>query len=65
MKTILNISISFLLGHNSCCGETHLGTEVTVGLSDRESQALIVKMDLPEYDLVRYLASGLIPQGKT
>ena len=65
MKIILSILYLSILGHNSCCAETHLGIEVKVGLSDLESQALIVKMDPPEYDLVPYLASGLIPQGKT
>ena len=53
-----------ILGHISCCAEIHLGIEVKVGLSDLESQVLIVKMDLLEYDLVPYLVSGLIQQGK-
>ena len=65
MKITLNIFYLSILGHNSCCTETHLGIEVKVGLSDLENQALIVKMELPEYDLDRYLVSGLTPQGKT
>ena len=65
MEITLNIFYLSILGHSSCCEETHLGIEVKVGLSDLESQAWIVKMELPEYDLDRYLVSGLTPQGKT
>ena len=65
MELTLNIFYLSILGHSSYCVETHLGIEVKVGLSDLESQALIVKMELPEYDLDRYLVSGLTQQGRT